>query len=120
MANFFIELIGNTNTGKLGGAHLCLKNDIDFFVYHYISNGSFYWFRPKDLVEFIEKHKKEFKELKKSLNDFINKETIVSSKSVTMISKNKYSIIPMHTNNITALITILYNSSEVISTIVDK
>lgn len=55
--NFFIELIGNTNTGKLGGAHLSVKNDIDFFVYHYVNNRTFYWFRPSELVSFVNSNK---------------------------------------------------------------
>ena len=64
--NFFIELIGSTKTGKLGGAHLALKNDVDYFVYHYTTDKTFYWFRPKDLVEFIDKFGYKFvkKEIK--------------------------------------------------------
>lgn len=54
--NFFIELIGSSKTGKLGGAHLAKINSITYFVYHYPMDGSFYWFRPKDLADFIDEN----------------------------------------------------------------
>ena len=59
--NFFIELIGNTESGKLGGPHLSLKNGVNYFVYHYTPDKSFYWFRPSDLVDYIDKNGHEFK-----------------------------------------------------------
>ncbi len=58
--NFFIELVGSTKTGKLGGAHLAHKNDINYFVYHYTTDKTFYWFRPVDLVKYIEENGHEF------------------------------------------------------------
>lgn len=59
--NFFIELIGSSKTGKLGGAHLSLQNKIDYFVYHYANDLTFYWFRPKDLVQFIDENGYKYK-----------------------------------------------------------
>lgn len=59
--NMFIELIGNTVNNKLGGPHLSLQNGVDWFVYHYTQNKTFYWFRVKDLCEFIDKYQSEFK-----------------------------------------------------------
>lgn len=58
--NFFIELIGSTKTGKLGGPHLSVENNVDFFVYHYSVDSSFYWFKPSDLVKYIDDFGHEF------------------------------------------------------------
>jgi hypothetical protein len=64
--NLFIELIGNTVNNKLGGPHLSLQNDIDWFVYLYINDRTFYWFNTKELCDFIDNngHKYETKEIK--------------------------------------------------------
>ena len=57
--NFFIELVGSTKTGKLGGAHLAHSNNVTYFVYHYTNDGTFYWFRPEDLVKYIDEYGNE-------------------------------------------------------------
>jgi hypothetical protein len=58
--NFFIELIGNTTNNKLGGPHLSQQNDVDWFVYHYVPNKTFYWFDVKELCDFIDKNQNDF------------------------------------------------------------
>ena len=59
--NFFMELVGSTKTGKLGGPYLSVQNNVDFFVYHYTSDKTFYWFDPKALVKYIDENGHEFK-----------------------------------------------------------
>lgn len=58
--NFFMELVGSTKTGKLGGPHLSVQNNVDFFVYHYTVDKTFYWFDPRALVKFIDENGHEF------------------------------------------------------------
>lgn len=58
--NFFIELVGSTVSGKLGGVHLSHQDNIDYFVYHYTPEKSFYWFRPSELVRFIDENGHRF------------------------------------------------------------
>lgn len=64
--NMFIELVGNTVSGKLGGPHLSKQNDVNWFVYHYSKNKTFYWFKVDELCEFIDKNQNNFevKEIK--------------------------------------------------------
>ncbi len=59
--NFFMELVGSTKTGKLGGPYLSVQNNVDFFVYHYTTDKTFYWFDPKALVKYIDENGHEFK-----------------------------------------------------------
>ena len=66
--NFFIEIVGSTRTGKLGGAHLSHQNNVDYFVYHYSFDKTFYWFRPHDLVKFIDENGHEFE--KKEIRNY--------------------------------------------------
>ncbi len=55
--NMFLEKEGSNITGKLGGAHRAVQDNLDWFVYLYISDRTFYWFRPNDLKKFIDKNK---------------------------------------------------------------
>ena len=47
--NFFIEILGNTNSGQLGGPWRALADGIDYFVYYYMTNGIFFWFETQKL-----------------------------------------------------------------------
>ena len=38
-----------------------ISNNVDFFVYHYTSDKTFYWFDPKALVKYIDENGHEFK-----------------------------------------------------------
>jgi hypothetical protein len=58
--NMFME--HETVTSKrtiLGGPWRSLDHKIDFFVYYYIKNKTFFWFKPKPLCETIENYIKE-------------------------------------------------------------
>lgn len=59
--NMFIEKIGNTQTNKPGGPFLSVINDIKYFVYFYIQDKTFYWFRPRDLCDYIDKNIEKLK-----------------------------------------------------------
>lgn len=59
--NFFIELVGNDVSGKLGGPHLSLKNGVDWFVYHYSNDNTFYWFNVKKLCKYIDENSLKYK-----------------------------------------------------------
>ena len=60
--NLFLESISNTKNGKLGGPFLSVQNDVNWFVYLYIKNKTFFWFSPKELVDFIEKNSSTLKQ----------------------------------------------------------
>ena len=61
--NFFLETFGDVDAGKLGGPFRAREDKIDFFVYYYIHDKTFFWFKTNELcerIEFIistEKHK---------------------------------------------------------------
>jgi hypothetical protein len=55
--NFFLEKIGNNVSGKLGGAHRAVADGIDWFVYLYMNDKTFFWFKPEDLKNFIDSNK---------------------------------------------------------------
>ena len=50
--NFFME---TESHGKPGGPWRALGDGIDFFVYYYIKNNSFFWFHPKSLCKKLDK-----------------------------------------------------------------
>jgi len=60
--NIFIELIGNTKTGKLGGPFLSKSNSVDWFVYHYTKDKTFYWFDVNELCDFVDKNAHKYKQ----------------------------------------------------------
>lgn len=45
-ANFFMEI---TSHGKLGGPYRAHQDNIDFFVYYFLKNQTFFWFDTKTL-----------------------------------------------------------------------
>jgi hypothetical protein len=52
--NFFMEILGSTADGKLGGPWRAMQDGVDFFVYYYIRNGTFFWFRTDALCYFLD------------------------------------------------------------------
>lgn len=52
--NFFMEKYGNIKTKKLGGPWRTANDRVDFFVYLFIKEKTFFWFDPTKLVEFLE------------------------------------------------------------------
>lgn len=50
-ANFFMEI---TSHGKLGGPYRAHQDNVDFFVYYFIKNRTFFWFDTKTLVPRID------------------------------------------------------------------
>lgn len=62
--NMFIEKIGNDQNNKPGGPFLSVLHDIKYFVYYYINDNTFFWFKPQDLVDYIDKNMHKLKEKK--------------------------------------------------------
>ena len=54
--NFFMEKFGSIEDSKIGGPWRAAQDDIDFFVYFYVTDKTFFWFKSKQLVEFLEKY----------------------------------------------------------------
>jgi len=59
--NFFIELYGNEKTKAAGGPFRSVLHNVDYFVYFFVKDMTFFWFRPSDLVAavqtYIKKHR---------------------------------------------------------------
>ena len=51
--NFFMEKFGNIDKQALGGPWRAEHDKIDFFVYLFLNEKTFFWFSPKDLVALI-------------------------------------------------------------------
>lgn len=47
--NFFMELFGNASEGKMGGPWRAMQDGVDFFVYYFPKNRTFFWFRTVEL-----------------------------------------------------------------------
>ena len=52
--NFFFERYSNDTAGTLGGPFSAAESGVDFFVYFFIKSLKSFWFRPKELCEFLE------------------------------------------------------------------
>lgn len=59
--NFFMEYYSDSAREKPGGPFQAEINNIDWFVYLYIKNKAFYWFRTKELVAFLREYIKDLK-----------------------------------------------------------
>jgi hypothetical protein len=53
--NFFMETIGDTSNGKLGGVFRAKQDKIDLFVYYFLTNRTFFWFKVNELYDRVEK-----------------------------------------------------------------
>ena len=61
--NFFMEAVGSTGNGKLGGPWRAAKDNVEFFVYLYIKQKKFFWFRSKELAKFLDDYCKNLNPL---------------------------------------------------------
>lgn len=52
--NFFMEKFGNIETKALGGPWRAAEDKLDFFVYFFIKEKTFFWFEPKALVAILD------------------------------------------------------------------
>ena len=53
--NFFIEMYGNVENSSFGGPFKAMKDKIDFFVYYFPKNKTFFWFDTVKLCYTAEK-----------------------------------------------------------------
>jgi len=58
-ANFFMERYSDVDTLKEGGPWRAV--DCDWFVYLFINQKTFFWFRPKELCAFLDEYTKDKK-----------------------------------------------------------
>ena len=47
--NFFMELFGDMAKSKIGGPWRALQDGVEFFVYYFTKNRTFFWFRTTTL-----------------------------------------------------------------------
>lgn len=52
--NYFMEQYGNISKSSLGGPWRALKDEVNWFVYFFIKERTFYWFEPKPLCAFLD------------------------------------------------------------------
>ena len=52
--NFFMEVCGCITTAKLGGPLRAKQDKVDYFVYYFPRNKTFFWFRTDELCERLE------------------------------------------------------------------
>lgn len=52
--NFFMERYGNDSNDKPGGPWRSLEHKIDFFVYFFITNKTFFWFKPGEICPVLD------------------------------------------------------------------
>jgi len=60
--NFFIEQYGNNSRipESLGGPWRALRDKLDFFVYLYIKDRTFYWFNPENFCKYLDRVIKKY------------------------------------------------------------
>jgi len=49
--NFFMEIFGNIAEEKIGGPWRALQDGVDFFVYYFPKNKTFFWFETRSLCK---------------------------------------------------------------------
>ncbi len=47
--NFFMEMFGSIDGAKLGGPWRAMQDGVDYFVYHYIKDKTYFWFNTVTL-----------------------------------------------------------------------
>jgi len=60
--NFFMEQFGNVKNvpDSLGGAWRAKRDRVNYFVYYFSSNRTFFWFEPNKLCKFLDTNLKKF------------------------------------------------------------
>ncbi len=61
--NFFFEKIANDKTFTLGGPWRAKQDRVDYFVYFFLQDKVFYWFKTSELCARLEKILKECKKV---------------------------------------------------------
>jgi len=69
-ANFFMETVSNSESGKLGGPFRARQDGVKFFVYYYLNNKQFFWF---DTIKLCEKLEQLIAEKKYKIKSIKNK-----------------------------------------------
>jgi hypothetical protein len=54
--NYFMERYGSIEDGKVGGPWRAAQDNVDYFVYFFLSNKTFFWFESKPLVKFLDEY----------------------------------------------------------------
>jgi hypothetical protein len=54
--NFFMEYYSDSKNLKLGGPWRADNDSVDYFVYFFVKNKTFFWFKTKQLREFLDKY----------------------------------------------------------------
>lgn len=52
--NLFCEYMGNADKGTLGGPWRAAKDKVDYFVYYYVNDKTFLWYKSVPLVAFLD------------------------------------------------------------------
>lgn len=52
--NFFMEQFGNIDTLALGGPWRAQKDNVDYFVYLFLTDKTFFWFEPESLCALLD------------------------------------------------------------------
>lgn len=52
--NFFMETVSDIQSGKLGGPFRAYKDGIEYFVYYFIEDCTYFWFETKKLHDALE------------------------------------------------------------------
>ena len=60
-ANFFMETFSNIKTKRRGGPFSALDLGVDYFVYYFITEGEAFWFHTKELVEYLDANRDEWR-----------------------------------------------------------
>ena len=59
--NFFMEYVGNTKSGAIGGPWRTCKDNIDYFVYLFLYDKKLFWFNACELSKFLDEKIKTMK-----------------------------------------------------------
>ncbi len=92
--NFFIERYGDTENLKDGGPWKSRINDISYFVYYFVKEGTFYWFRTKELLEYLEDNYDRFIQKKVYNYGWFSTGLLVKKKEIKhlLIKKDTFNI----------------------------
>ncbi len=60
-ANYFMERYGSVEDKKVGGPWRAKEDGVDYFVYLFIADKTFFWFDTVSLVKFLDEHTKKMR-----------------------------------------------------------
>lgn len=67
--NFFMEMFGSVEEGKLGGPWRAMQDEVQHFVYYYSNDGEFYWFDTVTLCSSLDKIISQGKSMSKDIKN---------------------------------------------------